>query len=81
MNVDSSIVEAVHKTLDENSDGSVSMEEFAFIIDSEIQKQKKYREIMGEIDTIDPIEIEARIIDMRAKIQFMDNKMENYEDQ
>ena len=31
---------------------------------------------MGEIDIVDPVDIEAKILDMKSKINFMNKKIE-----
>ena len=69
------MAEAVHKALDEDSDGSVTMQQFSFIIESQVQRQRNYRQIMGQVESIDPIDIEAKIIDMRSKIRYMEDKL------
>ena len=34
---------------------------------------------MGEIEFIDPLEIEAKILDMRTKINYINQKIQNHE--
>lgn len=46
-----------------------------FHIEAEIKRSQGYREIMGEVELADPIDIEAKIIDMRAKIEYMNRKI------
>lgn len=55
------------KTLDSNSDGVVSEEEFFKILDPKMRVQKEYRAIVGNSDINNPIIFEEQILDMKFK--------------
>lgn len=55
------------KTLDSNSDGVVSEEEFYKILDPKLQVQKEYRAIIGTSDINNPIIFEEQILDMKLR--------------
>ena len=55
------------KTLDSNSDGVVSEEEFFKILDPKLRAQQEYKAIIGNLDVNNPIIFEERILDMKLK--------------
>lgn len=55
------------KTLDTNSDGVVSEEEFFKILDPKLRNQQEYRALVGNLDVNNPIIFEERILDMKLK--------------
>lgn len=36
-----------------------------------MKRQKEYRDIMGNISVADPLDLEAKIIDMKTKINYI----------
>lgn len=59
--------ELILKTLDSNSDGVVSEEEFFKILDPKLQVQKDYRAIIGNLDINNPIIFEEQVLDMKLR--------------
>lgn len=55
------------ESLDANSDGVVSEEEFFKILDPKLRTQQEYRAIVGNTDVNNPIVFEERILDMKFK--------------
>lgn len=62
------------KTLDSNSDGVVSEEEFFSILDPKLQVQKEYRAIVGSSDINNPIIFEEQILDMKLRGRMLHNE-------
>ena len=77
--IEEEVINSVYELLDENSDGTVSREEFVFLVDLELARQKKERMIMGELETVDPVDLEAKILDMQTKIKFIHKQTQEYE--
>jgi hypothetical protein len=57
--------------LDENSDGSVSREEFVFLVELEVKRQRDYRQIVGQVGSANPLDLQASIVDMQAKLKYI----------
>jgi hypothetical protein len=55
------------RTLDSNSDGVVSEEEFFKILDPKLQVQKEYRALIGNLDINNPIIFEEQVLDMKLR--------------
>lgn len=69
-------LEEVIQLLDYNSDGSISKDEFEFVIGSELEKKTQMHKLLGSIQVDNPIEIEERILDMKARIKYMNEVIE-----
>ena len=63
------------KTLDSNSDGVVSEEEFYKILDPKLQVQKEYRAIIGTSDINNPIIFEEQILDMKLRGKMLNKEI------
>ena len=60
-------IQLVIETLDENSDGVVSCEEFIASLDPPMKVQKEYKQIMGDCKVNNPIIFEERILDLQLR--------------
>jgi len=69
-------LDEIIKLLDYNSDGSISKDEFEFVIGSELEKKTEMSKVLGSIRVDNPIEIEERILDMKARIKYMNEVIE-----
>lgn len=72
------VIERVEEVLDENSDGSVSREEFVFLVELEAKRQRDYRQIVGEAGTANPLDLQARIVDMQAKLKYILRQIDSH---
>lgn len=49
-----------------------------FIVELEVKRQKDYRQILGEVSAANPIDLQARIIDMQAKLKYINQQIESH---
>jgi hypothetical protein len=49
-----------------------------FIVELEVKRQKDYRLILGDVDAASPIDLQARIIDMQAKLKYISKQIESH---
>ena len=63
------------KTLDLNSDGYVSEEEFFKILDPKLRVQQEYRTLIGNLDVNNPIIFEERILDMKLRGRMLNKEI------
>ena len=69
------------KTLDANSDGVVSEEEFYKILDSKLKAQQDYHQIIGNLDVNNPIVFEERILDMKLRGKMLHHEIPKFVNQ
>ena len=58
--------------MDYDGGGTLSKDEFEFVVSRELENKHRLKKILGKIDVQNPIEIEERILDMRARIKYME---------